>query len=69
MSQEPPYQLCIRMAREMKFSARWTLSRADLSMDGVEWSEGQLHSTPVDLGWSGLQYWSPLESSRRGNPA
>jgi hypothetical protein len=40
----------------------------DLSMDGVEWSKGRLHSTPVDLGWSGVQYWSPLESSDRGDP-
>jgi hypothetical protein len=32
-------------------------------MDGVEWSKGQIHSTPVDLGWSGI----PLEWS--GIPA
>jgi hypothetical protein len=25
-------------------------------MDGVEWSKGQIHSTPVDLGWSGVEF-------------
>jgi hypothetical protein len=55
------------LIRTMASLALTMAGLAELSMDGVEWSEGQLHSTPVEswLEWSnsGVHGWSSVESS------